>query len=128
MIAPAVLALALWFPQSVQPVADGAWRAEYKMSRGRSHTFTLILKTSDRTLSGTISSPRGSVNITEGTIDGRNVTLKVNRRANYDEIPVTYTGTIDGDVMRLSMRVGAREPIPVTARREGPGPAVPGDK
>lgn len=126
MIAPVVLALALWFPLPAQSIADGAWRAEYKMSRGRSHTFTLTLRSSGGTLSGTISSPRGSVKITEGTIDGRNVSLMVKRRANYDEIDITYTGTIDGDAMQLSMRVGVREPIPVTVRREGP--AVQGRK
>jgi hypothetical protein len=122
MIAPAVLTVALLYTAAVQPGAAGVWRAEYKTSNGRSHVFTLTLKANDRTLSGTISSSRGSVAITEGTVDGRDVSFTVTRRANYDAIDITYKGSIDGDVMRLTMRAGAREPIAVTARREAPAP------
>ena len=38
-----------------------------------------------------------------------------------DEIDVTFTGTVDGDVMTLRMQVAGREAIALTARREGRG-------
>jgi hypothetical protein len=120
MIAPALLVLVLAGLAAGQPGAEGVWRAQYTTTQGRSHEFTLTLKVTDRTLSGTISSPRGSVAITAGTVSGREVSFTVTRRAHYDEIDVTFTGGIDGDVMRLAMRVGPREPIVVTARREPP--------
>ena len=120
MIAAVFLAIAL-LPggTAAQTGADGVWKAHYTTSEKRSHEFTLTIKTSDGTISGTVSSPRGSVPITKGTISGRDLTFIVTRRANYDEIDVTFTGTIDGDVMTLRMQVPGRAAVAMTARREG---------
>ena len=101
-----------------QDGADGVWRAKYTTTEGRAHEFTLTIKTSDGAISGTVSSPRGSVPITKGTVTGRDVVFTVTRRANYDQIDVTFKGTIDADVMQLKMQVAEREPVSVTARRE----------
>ena len=119
MIAAAFLTTALLANSAAaQAGADGVWKARYTTSEKRSHDFTLTIKTSDGTISGTVSSPRGSVPITKGTISGRDLAFTVTRRANYDEIDVTFTGTIDGDVMRLRMQVPGREAIAMSARRE----------
>ena len=122
MIAATLLIGAL-LPGSVaaQTNVDGVWKARYTNTEGRPHEFTLTLKTSDGAISGTVSSPRGSVPITKGTVNGREVAFTVTRRANYDQIDVTFTGTIDGDAMRLTMRVGTRDAVTVTARREAGG-------
>jgi hypothetical protein len=103
---------------AAQAGADGVWKARYTTSEKRSHEFTLTIKTSDGAISGTVSSPRGSVPITKGTISGRDLAFTVTRRANYDEIDVTFTGTIEGDVMKLRMQVAGREAVSMTARRE----------
>jgi hypothetical protein len=104
-----------------QVAAGGAWQAEYTTSEGRSHAFTLILKVAEGAISGTISSPRGSVPISTGSLKDRLIAFTVTRRANYESIDVIFDGTIDGDVMRLSMRVGPRAPVAITARRQAPG-------
>jgi hypothetical protein len=119
MIAAALLIVGL-LPGSDagQTTVEGVWKARYTNTEGRAHEFTLTIKTSDGAISGTVSSPRGSVPITRGTVTGRDIEFTVTRRANYDQIDVTFTGTIDGDAMRLTLRVGAREAVTVTARRE----------
>lgn len=120
MIAAAFVAIALLAGgAAAQTGADGVWKARYTTSEKRSHEFTLTIKTSDGTISGTVSSPRGSVPITKGTISGRDLAFTVTRRANYDEIDVTFTGTIDGNVMTLRMQVPGRAAVAMTARREG---------
>jgi len=120
MIAAAFLTIALLANgAAAQAGADGVWKARYTTSEKRTHEFTLTIKTSDGAISGTVASPRGSVPITKGTISGRDLTFVVTRRANYDEIDVTFTGTIDGDVMKLRMQVAGREAVSMTARREG---------
>jgi hypothetical protein len=121
MTAPALLMVALLGAAAAQPGAEGVWRARYTTTEGRSHEFTLTIKASSGVFSGTISSPRGSVPITEGTLNGRDVAFTVTRRADYDQIDVAFKGSIDGDVMRLTMQVGPREPIAVTGRREPGG-------
>jgi hypothetical protein len=120
MIVTALLTLAL-VQAAGQSAADGVWKARYTRSDGRPHEFTLTIKTSDGAISGTVSSSRGSVPITKGTVTGRDVAFTVTRRANYDEIDVTFTGTIDGDVMKLKMQVAGRDAVPMTARREKNG-------
>jgi hypothetical protein len=124
MIAAAVLTIALLANggAAAQAGADGVWKARYTTTEKRHHEFTLTIKTTDGAISGTVASPRGSVPITKGTINGRDLTFVVTRRANYDEIDVTFTGTIDGDVMKLRMQVAGREAVSMTARREA-GPA-----
>ena len=101
--------------------ADGVWKAQYTTTEKRQHAFTLTIKTADGAISGTVSSPRGNVPITKGTVTGRDVEFTVTRRANYDEIDVTFKGTIDGDLMQLRMQVAGREPVSMTARREAAG-------
>lgn len=121
MTAAALIMVALLGAAAGQPAAEGVWRARYTTTEGRSHEFTLTIKASGGVFSGTISSSRGSVPITEGTLNGRDVAFTVTRRANYDQIDVTFKGSIDGDVMRLTMQVGPREPIAITARRQPGG-------
>ena len=118
MNAAAFVTIALLAGGAAQSSADGVWKARYTTSEKRSHEFTLTIKTSDGAISGTVSSPRGSVPITRGSISGRDLTFTVTRRANYDEIDVTFAGTVDGDVMTLRMQVAGREAISMTARRE----------
>jgi hypothetical protein len=120
-MAQALLALVLVAAAGGQSSAESMWQAEYTTSEGRPHAFTLTLKVSDGTLSGTIASARGSVPITKGAVKEREIAFTVTRRANYDTIDVIFTGTIEGDLMRLSMRVGPRAPVAVTARRQAAG-------
>ena len=119
MIAATLLTIALLQgAAAAASAADGAWQARYTTSEKRNHEFTLTIKTADGAITGTVSSPRGSVPITKGTVTGRDVSFTVTRRANYDEIDVTFTGTIEGDVMKLRMQVAGREAVSMTARRE----------
>ena len=114
----AALIVVLLSAAADQPAAEGVWQARYTTTEGRSHEFILTIKASGGVITGTLSSPRGSVPITEGTLNGRDVAFTVTRRADYDQIDVTFKGRIDGDAMRLTRQVGPREPIAVTARRE----------
>ena len=119
MMATALLTMAVLASGAAarrEPTACG--RRGTPRARNAAHEFTLTIKTSDGAISGTVSSPRGSVPITKGTISGRDLAFTVTRRANYDEIDVTFTGTIEGDVMKLRMQVAGREAVSMTARRE----------
>ncbi|CAN5876984.1 hypothetical protein BH24ACI4_BH24ACI4_21070 [soil metagenome] len=123
MMMPALLVVALLQAPAGQSGAQGVWQAQYTTLEGRLHRFTLTLKESDSALAGTISSPRGSVAITEGTVRGREIGFTVRRRASYDEIDVVFKGNIGTDRMQLTMQVGAREPVAVTASRDTAAPS-----
>jgi hypothetical protein len=119
MMAALAVGLVLLNGALAQSGAAGLWQAEYTGSEGRVHRFTLTLQVEpDGTIAGTISSPRGSVAITEGTVQGDEISFTVRRRATYDQIDVVFTGRVDGDRMHLTMRAGSREPVAVAASRE----------
>jgi hypothetical protein len=76
-----------------------------------------VTKEGDK-LAGTISSPRGSVALNEISVTGDDIAFAIIRVGFGDTIRIDYTGKVDGDSMKLTMKVGAREPLDVTAKRK----------
>jgi hypothetical protein len=97
----------------------GAWDMSYKTTEGVKMASTLTLKLDGDALTGTISSPRGSVAIEEVSVKGDDIAFAIVRVGFGDRIRIDYTGKIKGDTMALKMKVGAREPIDITAKRGG---------
>ena len=106
---------------AVAAAADvaGEWDMSYKTSEGVKMASTLTLKIEGDTVTGTISSPRGSVPIEEVSVKGDDITFAIVRVGFGDKIRIDYTGKVKGDTMALKMKVGAREPISITAKRGG---------
>lgn len=96
---------------------DGQWQASYRTPDGFEHASTLSLQTSGDTLTGKLSSARGSVAISEGKIIGNQIMFTVVRRGNGDEITVNFSGRVTGGTMKLKMQYGGHNPIEWTARR-----------
>ena len=97
--------------------AAGAWNLSYRTRDGQTLTSTLTLKIEGNQVSGTLSSPRGTVPIDEGTVNGNSIAFAIIRVGFGDTIRIDYTGKISGDTMRLKMTAGARDPVDVTAKR-----------
>ena len=116
LLAGLVLALCTAASAAAQDVV-GAWNMTYTTRDGVKMSSTLTLKSEGGTLSGTISSPRGSVALDEVSVKGEDVAFAVIRVGFGDRIRIDYTGKVKGDMMTLKMKVGAREPIDVTAKR-----------
>jgi hypothetical protein len=121
----AKLALGVWLmlesmapaPAAAQTDVGGAWSMSYTTQDGVKLTSTLTLTVEGGKVSGTISSLRGSVPLTEGTVKGSEIAFAVVRVGFGDTIRIDYTGTVKGDTMKLKMKVGARPPIDVTVKR-----------
>ena len=97
----------------------GVWDMSYKTTEGGKMGSTLTLKMEGDGLTGTISSPRGSVAIEEVSVKGDDIAFAITRVGFGDRIRIDYTGKVKGDTMALKMKVGAREPITITAKRGG---------
>jgi hypothetical protein len=95
----------------------GLWKASFTPPDGHHHESTLDLQVTDGKISGKISSKRGSVPITDGKVNGSEISFTVNRKGNGDDITVTFSGTVEKDTMKLKMQYGERQPIPIIARR-----------
>ena len=64
------------------------------------------MKIEGNQVSGTLSSPRGTVPIDEGTVNGNSIAFAIIRVGFGDTIRIDYTGKISGDTMRLKMTAG----------------------
>jgi len=115
-LAGLVLALGIAVSAAAQD-AVGAWNMTYTTGDGVKMSSTLTLKSEGGALSGAISSARGSVALDEVSVKGEDVAFAVIRVGFGDRIRIEYTGKVKGDTMTLKMKVGAREPIDVTAKR-----------
>ena len=85
--------------------ADGKWDVTMNTPMG-AQTVTLVLTTSGSTLTGTVTSPQGSVDITDGTVDGNTLTWK----AGIEQpMPITleFNATIDGDSISGKVKLGS---------------------
>jgi len=74
---------------------DGKWTAEVPGRGGNTQTQTLTLKASGSSLMGSLEGGRGgAVDISNGTIDGNNVSFQVVREFNGNQITQQYKGTL----------------------------------
>ncbi len=74
---------------------DGKWTAQFQGRGGNTQTQTLTLKASGSTLTGSMEGGRGgAVDISDGAIDGANVSFKVVREFNGNQFSQQYKGTL----------------------------------
>ena len=90
---------------------------------GNTTTVTMTLKADGSKLTGTLSQPGRDGNametaISDGKIDGNNISFKVVREFNGMSISTEYSGVAKGDTIDLTIkrpgRGGAEPPPPVT--------------
>jgi len=87
---------------------DGKWTATMQGRDGDTQTQTLILTASGSSLTGSLEGGRGgAVDISDGTIDGNNVSFKVTRNFNGNQFTQQYKGTLsDTGELTLSVSFG----------------------
>jgi hypothetical protein len=105
---------------------SGKWTFE-QQGRNGSQTVTLNLKADGGTLTGTVSGGMGrggnaEQEISDGKVDGNNISFAVKREFNGNTMVITYKGTVDGDTIKLDVTRpgrGGGDPVTtsVTAKR-----------
>ena len=87
---------------------DGKWTAAMEGREGRTETQTLILTASGSDLTGSLDGGRGgAIDISDGTIDGNNVSFKVVRNFNGNQFTQQYKGALsDAGELTLSVSFG----------------------
>ena len=115
--------------------AAGTWDATLNSPQG---TFNLqfILKQDGEKLTGSAKSPRGEVPL-EGTLKGKDITLKWTTKFQDNDLPITLTGALDGSTMKGTADYGGFAQGDFSAKRgsdsaapgpSSPAPAAPADK
>ncbi len=112
----AFAALTLWV--SFAADIDGKWTGQIQ-GRNGPQTQTLMLKSDGGTLTGSVQGGRGGpVEISDGKIDGANVSFSVVREFQGNKITQEFKGTVSGGELKLTVSGGRGGPAEVTYKRE----------
>jgi hypothetical protein len=79
---------------------SGKWTWE-QQGRNGNQTQTLILKADGSKLTGSLDGGRGATDISDGAVNGNTVTFSVSRNMGGNAVTTKYTGTLDGDSLKL---------------------------
>jgi hypothetical protein len=86
--------------------ATGKWTAEMQGPGGNTRTVTMNLKADGSKLTGTVSGGRGGdAEISDGKVDGSDLTFTVVREFNGNKMTSNYKGKLDGDVIHFNMKM-----------------------
>src|SRR6185312_13847787 len=96
---------------------DGKWSATYDTQNG-SITTTWELKAEGNKLTGKATSSFGTRDVTEGKIEGKEVSWVEVIDAGGTTIKVTCKGTLNGDEIKLSRTVGDFGTTETVAKRQ----------
>ncbi len=93
--------------------ASGKWTFE-QQGRGGPVQVTLNLKVDGAALTGTLTRPGREGNametpISDGKVDGNNLSFSVKREFNGNSFVSTYKGTLDGDSMKIEISMPTRD-------------------
>jgi hypothetical protein len=80
---------------------SGTYKAEMQGRNGNTQTITINLKADGGNLTGSITTPRGDNPISDGKVDGNNVSFVQKMSFNGNDMVIKYKGTIDGDSIKF---------------------------
>ena len=98
---------------------NGKWTATVESPRG-TQTITFNFTVAGATLTGAVTTPRGEVSISDGKIDGDNISFAQVMNRDGNEFKIVYTGKAAGDTIKFTRQFGAagdRPPQEFTATR-----------
>jgi hypothetical protein len=114
---------------------NGKWTADVPGRNGNTQTLTFDFHVDGTTLTGTVTTPRGSIDISNGKVDGDNISFDQVMNFNGNSFTISYKGTADGDTIKFTRTFsggGDRPPQEFVAKRAtdaaptpAPAPAAP---
>ena len=83
---------------------DGKWTAQFEARAGGKVTETIILKAAGNKLAGTVQRRRDPQEISDGMINGNEVSFKVVREGHGKKrVAQEYKGTLSGGQLKLTV-------------------------
>ena len=120
-LALAVMFVALGSVSALAADFNGKWTGDVTTPRG-TQTVTFDFKVDGAALTGKVTTPRGATDITNGKVDGDNISFDQVMNFNGNEFKLTYTGKADGDTIKFTRQMGDMGSTDFVAKR---APATP---
>ena len=115
-----LVALALVVVLAVAAMAAdiaGKWKSEAPGRDGTPQVTNYTFKVDGDKLTGTVTNPRGDSAISEGKINGDEISFVVVRTMGGEERKIQYKGKVSGDEIKLSISFGDNPPREGVAKR-----------
>ncbi len=96
---------------------SGKWVAQVPGRNGQTREVTFTLKGDGGSLTGTVSGRNGDNPISDGKIDGDNISFTQTLEFNGNSVKLTYKGKISGDEIKFTREREGGEPAEFTAKR-----------
>jgi hypothetical protein len=87
----------------------GKWTAQTQGPNGNTMTTNINLKADGDKLTGTVSGRAGDTDISDGKIDGDNISFSVVREFNGNTMKMNYKGVVKGDTIHFTVTREGRE-------------------
>ncbi len=95
----------------------GTWKGQIEGRRGpQDVTFTFMQ--SGNTLTGSINNGRGDQQISDGKVDGDNISFVVNLEFNGNSVKQEYKGAVSGSEIKFTRSGGRGNPVEFTAKKQ----------
>ncbi|HLY15655.1 MAG TPA: hypothetical protein VKR61_00455 [Bryobacteraceae bacterium] len=97
----------------------GKWTAQVPGRGGQTREATFTFKVDGNTLTGSVSSPRGDADISDGKIDGNQISFTQTLEFNGNTVKLLYKGIVSGDEIKFTRARdgGDQPPQEFTAKR-----------
>ena len=116
-LALAVMFLALGSVSALAADFNGKWNGDVTTPRG-TQTLIFDFHVDGATLTGKVTSPRGDTDITNGKVDGDNISFDTVMNFNGNEFKIAYSGKSDGtDAIKFTRQMGDRPASEFSATR-----------
>ena len=113
----AVLFMALGSVSALAADFNGKWTADVQGRNGNTQTITFDFHVDGAALTGKVTTPRGDTDITNGKVDGDNISFDQVVNFNGNEFKISYTGKADGDTIKFTRQMGDRGSSEFVAKR-----------
>jgi hypothetical protein len=101
---------------------SGTYKAEMPGRNGATQTITITLKADGNALTGNIANARGEMPISDGKVDGDNISFSQKMNMQGNEIVMKWKGKVDGDTLKLTRSMttpdGQERKSEVTAKKQ----------
>ena len=112
----AVLVFALSSVAAFAADFNGKWTADVQ-GRNGTQTMTFEFHVSGSALTGKVTTQRGDSDISDGKVDGDNISFSQTMNMQGNEMKVMYTGKAEGDTIKFSRQMGDRGTTEFVAKR-----------
>ena len=97
---------------------NGKWVAQMPGRGGETREVTLNFKADGSSLTGSITGQRGEVQISDGKVDGDNISFAQVMEFNGNQVKLLFTGKVSGDEIKFTrQREGGNRKQEFTAKR-----------